>query len=174
MTTATEYRLKTLETRHLNRLLNPRTDERCETESVTRQDVLDELHDRALYAYAASSQGIDDLVVALGHALSGRLAGFTGTKLIRALGVLADQADTQDWAELASFGLNRRIVLNSLHELALRETDVLLTRGTERALGRLADTGSAELIAHFGWTRQQVLDELHRRALVTHLAGEKG
>lgn len=120
MTTATEYSLKAEVTQQLNWLLNPRTDVRCDFRGVTRQDVLNELHERATLDYAASSQGLDALVVALGHALSGRLATFTGAKLIRTLGVLADQADAQDWAELAGVKLTREAVVGALHELALR------------------------------------------------------
>lgn len=119
MTTATEYKLQALEIRHLTWMT--RSDRLCIFNDVTRQDVLDELHDRAIRDYAASSQGIDDLVVALGHALSGRLATFSGAELIRSLGVLADHADAQDWTELAAAKLPRSAVVGALHGLALRE-----------------------------------------------------
>lgn len=121
MTTATEYALKAAELRELTRLLMPVTDERCTAKGVTRREVLNELHERAILDYAASSQGLDALVVALGHAVTGRLAGFTGAKLIRALGVLADQADAQDWEVLGVAGLTQRMIGDSLHELATRE-----------------------------------------------------
>lgn len=119
MTTAVEYHLKVSSLRHLNWLLNPTHDGRCVAENATRQEVLNELRDRALMDFAASSQGVDELVVALGAALTGKLATFTGAKLIRALGVLADQGDAQDWADLAKVKLPYRTVVDSLHELAL-------------------------------------------------------
>lgn len=121
MTTAVEFHLKASDLRHLNWLLNPRHDRRCVAENVTRQEVMNELRERAILDYAASSQGLDNLVTAMGHALSGKLARFTGVKLIRTLGVIADRADAYDWNELAAkVKLTRQAIVDSLHELALR------------------------------------------------------
>lgn len=119
MTTAVEYHLKVSNLRHLNWLLNPTHDGRCVAENATRQEVLNELRDRALMDFAASSQGVDELVVALGAALTGKLATFTDARLVRTLGVLADQADERDWIELAKVKLPYWAVVDSLHELAL-------------------------------------------------------
>lgn len=118
----TEYTLRAATLRELTHLSRRTGDElRLYSPGVTRQDVLDALHERALYAYHASTQGLDELVVVISHGFRGDLAQFGDIKLARALGVILDQADEIDWnGDLAELGLTRQGVLDTLRELALR------------------------------------------------------